>query len=61
LACCNNIDYLSVNVTNDGNGRLLYEDEEGHFSKLCPYFYKSYYETRKFRQVKHAIFQRKLA
>jgi len=50
-----------VNVTNDGNGRLLYEDEEGHFSKLCPYFYKSYYETRKFRQVKHAIFQRKLA
>lgn len=50
---------LKEAIANDG--RVLYEDEEGYFSKLCPYLYKSYYETRKFRQVKQAIFQKKLA
>ena len=50
---------LKEAIANDG--RLLYEEEEGYFNKLCPYLYKSYYETRKFRQVKQAIFQKKLA
>ncbi len=43
------------------DGRCFYEAEEGYFDKLCPYLYKSYYETRKFRKVKQAIFQKKLA
>ena len=50
---------LKESIANDG--RILYENEEGYFNKLCPYLYKSYYETRKFRQVKQAIFQKKLA
>ncbi|HZK84536.1 MAG TPA: nucleotidyltransferase domain-containing protein [Desulfosporosinus sp.] len=50
---------LKEAIANDG--RAFYEDEEGYFNKLCPYLYKSYYETRKFRQVKQAIFQKKLA
>lgn len=50
---------LKEAIANDG--RFLYEDKEGYFDKLCPYLYKSYYETRKFRQVKQAIFQKKLA
>jgi predicted nucleotidyltransferase len=43
------------------DGRVLYEKEEGFFQALCPYLYKSYYETRKFRQVQHAIFENQLA
>jgi len=50
---------LKEAVANDG--RILYEDEEGYFNKRCPYLYKSYYETRKFRQVKRSIFEKKLA
>lgn len=50
---------LKEAIANDG--RALYENEEGYFYKLCPYLYKSYYETRKFRQVKQAIFEKKLA
>lgn len=50
---------LKEAVANDG--RVLYEKEEGYFQTLCPYLYKCYYETRKFRQVKHAIFEKKLA
>jgi len=50
---------LKEAVANDG--LVLYEKEEGYFLSLCPYLYKSYYETRKFRQIKHAIFENKLA
>ena len=50
---------LKEAVANDG--RVLYEKEEGDFQALCPYLYKCYYETRKFRQVKHALFEKKLA
>ena len=50
---------LKEAVANDG--RVLYEQEEGCFQALCPYLYKCYYETRKFRQVKRAIFEKKLA
>jgi len=50
---------LKEAVANDG--RVLYEKEEGYFQALCPYLYKCYYETRKFRQVKHALFEKKLA
>lgn len=50
---------LKEAVANDG--RVLYEKEEGYFQELCPYLYKCYYETRKFRQIKHALFEKKLA
>jgi len=50
---------LKEAIANDG--RILYEQEEGYFQSLCPYLYKCYYETRKFRQVQRAIFERKLA
>lgn len=50
---------LKEAVANDG--RVLYEQEPGYFQALCPYLYKCYYETRKFRQVKRAIFEKKLA
>jgi len=50
---------LKEAVANDG--RVLYEKEEGYFQQLCPYLYKCYYETRKFRQIKHALFEKKLA
>ena len=50
---------LKEAVANDG--RVLYEKEKGYFQTLCPYLYKSYYETRKFRQVQKAIFEKKLA
>lgn len=50
---------LKEAVANDG--RVLYEQEEGYFQSLCPYLYKCYYETRKFRQVQRAIFENKLA
>ena len=42
------------------DGRVLYEKEEGCFQALCPYLYKCYYETRKFRQAKHALFEKRL-
>jgi len=50
---------LKEAVANDG--RVLYEETEGYFQGLCPYLYKSYYETSKFRQVKRAIFEKRLA
>lgn len=50
---------LKEAVANDG--RVLYEKEAGYFQQLCPYLYKCYYETRKFRQIKHALFEKKLA
>lgn len=50
---------LKEAVANDG--KVLYEEEDGYFQSLCPYLYKSYYETRKFRQVKQSIFESKLA
>ncbi len=50
---------LKEAVANDG--RVLYEKEEGYFQALCPYLYNCYYETRKFRQAKHALFQKRLA
>jgi predicted nucleotidyltransferase len=50
---------LKEAVANDG--RVLYEEKEGYFQELCPYLYKSYYETRKFRQTQHALFKKKLA
>ena len=50
---------LKEAVANDG--RVLYEKEEGYFQVLCLYLYKCYYETRKFRQAKHALFQKRLA
>lgn len=50
---------LKEAVANDG--KVFYEDKEGYFAKLCPYLYKSCYETRKFRQVRQAIFEKKLA
>lgn len=43
------------------DGEVLYEDEEGYFEGLYPYLYKCYYETRKFRQIQHELFQKKLA
>ncbi|MDD2621293.1 MAG: nucleotidyltransferase domain-containing protein [Syntrophomonadaceae bacterium] len=49
---------LKEAVANDG--RVLYEQEAGYFQTLCPYLYKCYYETQKFRQVKRAIFEKKL-
>jgi predicted nucleotidyltransferase len=50
---------LKEAIANDG--RVLFEEEEGYFQNLCPYLYKSYYETRKFRQVQQALFEKKLA
>jgi predicted nucleotidyltransferase len=50
---------LKEAVANDG--RVLYEKDEGYFQNLCPYLYKCYYETRKFRQAQHALFEKKLA
>jgi predicted nucleotidyltransferase len=50
---------LKEAVANDG--RVLYEKEERYFQQLCPYLYKCYYETRKFRQIKHALFEKNLA
>jgi predicted nucleotidyltransferase len=50
---------LKEAVANDG--KVLYEKETGYFHGLCPYLYKCYYETRKFRQVKHALFEKRLA
>lgn len=50
---------LKEAVANDG--KVLFEEEEGYFQNLCPYLYKSYYETRKFRQVQRALFEKKLA
>ena len=50
---------LKEAVANDG--RVLYEEEEGYFQNLCPYLYKCYYETRKFRQAQHDLFEKKLA
>ena len=49
---------LKEAVANDG--RVLYEKKAGFFKNLCPYLYKCYYETRKFRQAKHALFEKKL-
>lgn len=49
---------LKEAVANDG--QVLYEKEAGFFQSLCPYLYKCYYETRKFRQAKHALFEKKL-
>jgi predicted nucleotidyltransferase len=43
------------------DGLVLYEDAEGYFESLCPYLYKAYYETRKFRQTQRELFQKKLA
>lgn len=43
------------------DGKVLYEESTGFFNNLCPYLYKSYYETIKFRQTKREIFQKKLA
>ncbi len=43
------------------DGELLYEDEKGYFEGLCPYLYKCYYETKKFRQIQHELFQKKLS
>jgi predicted nucleotidyltransferase len=42
------------------DGEVLYEDEKDYFESLCPYLYKCYYETKKFRQNQHEIFQKKL-
>ena len=50
---------LKEAVANDG--KVLYEKEEGYFQNLCPYLYKCYYETRKFRQAQHDLFEKKLA
>jgi predicted nucleotidyltransferase len=43
-------------VANDG--RVLYEESEGFFTSLCPYLYKSCYETRKFRKVSENYLKR---
>ncbi|PKM78496.1 MAG: hypothetical protein CVU90_01795 [Firmicutes bacterium HGW-Firmicutes-15] len=43
------------------DGELLYEDKKGYFEGLCPYLYKCYYETKKFRQIQHELFQKKLS
>ena len=43
------------------DGEVLYEDEKGYFEGLCPYLYKCYYETKKFRQIQHELFQKKLS
>lgn len=50
---------LKEAVANDG--KVLYEKEKGYFQALCPYLYKCYYETRKSRQAKHALFEKRLA
>ncbi len=50
---------LKYEIANDGI--ILYEKEIGYFANLQPYLYKSYYETKKFRQIKNDIFQKKLA
>ncbi|MEA4924300.1 MAG: nucleotidyltransferase domain-containing protein [Syntrophomonadaceae bacterium] len=50
---------LKEAVANDG--QVLYEDEKGYFQSLCPYLYKCYYETKKFRQIQRELFQKKLA
>lgn len=50
---------LKYEIANDGV--VLYEKEAGYFTNLQPYLYKSYYETKKFRQIKNEIFQKKLA
>jgi len=49
---------LKEAIANDG--RILYEEKDGYFQLLCPYLYKCYYETEKFRQTKREIFQKKL-
>ena len=43
------------------DGEVLYEDEKGYFEVLCLYLYKCYYETKKFRQIQHELFQKKLS
>lgn len=43
------------------DGKVLYEEEKGYFESLCPYLYKCYYESKKFRQIQHELFQNKLA
>lgn len=43
------------------DGQVLFEDEDEYFESLCPYLYKSYYESKKFRQIQHEIFQKRLA
>jgi predicted nucleotidyltransferase len=50
---------LKEAVANDG--RVLYEAEAGYFQSLCPYLYKCYYETGKFREVQRTLFNKKLA
>jgi Nucleotidyltransferase domain. len=50
---------LKEAVANDG--QVLYEYEEGYFESLCPYLYKCYYESKKFRQIQRELFQKKLA
>lgn len=42
------------------DGKVLYEETEGYFELLCPYLYKCYYESKKFRQAQHELFQKKL-
>ena len=43
------------------DGMVLYEEKKGYFKSLCPYLYKCYYETKKFRQAQNAVFQKELA
>ncbi|MDD4802550.1 MAG: nucleotidyltransferase domain-containing protein [Syntrophomonas sp.] len=43
------------------DGQVLYENENGYFESICPYLYKCYYESKKFRQIQREIFQKKLA
>lgn len=50
---------LKEAIANDG--QVLYEDEKGYFESLCPYLYKCYYETKKFRQIQRELFQKKLS
>jgi hypothetical protein len=54
-------DFSAIKKAVVNDGRVLYEEKEGYFQELCPYLYKSYYETRKFRQTQHALFEKKLA
>ncbi|MEQ8200413.1 MAG: nucleotidyltransferase domain-containing protein [Syntrophomonadaceae bacterium] len=50
---------LKEAIANDG--KVLYEDVKGYFESLCPYLYKCYYESKKFRQIQREIFQKKLS
>jgi len=50
---------LKEAVANDG--RVLYEETPGYFESLCPYLYKCYYETRRFRQARREMFEKQLA